>query len=145
MFYKYSFKFGASILLTLFVSACATMDYAKEADISIERVDSSTVNISHAYITKTKDGLLLRGEVKRKLHSHGTIPGHIHIELVNPDGDVVKTAEVEHSRKASSDHLADFQILLPENMGAGSVVRIVHHDASSHKEEEVVDWLDVDK
>jgi len=142
---KKSFKSGLALLFAVFVSGCATTDYAKEAQITIDRVDSSTVNISHAYLTKTKEGLLLRGEVKRKTHKHGSIPGHLHIELVDPQGKIIKTAEIEHSRKGSSDHIADFQVLLPLELGAGSVIRVVHHDAMSHKDEEAVDWRDVAK
>ena len=147
MSYKCLFKSGAAVILIMFLTACATTtDYAKKAGITIERVDSSTVNVSHAYLAKTADGLLLRGEVKRKIHSHGSIPGHLHIELIDPQGQLIKTAEVDHSRKGSSDHIADFQVLLPLELSVGSVIRVVHHDASSHKEEDdMVDWMDVDK
>jgi len=127
---------GLAVVAGTLIVGCATNGIAKQAQISIERVDSSTVNIGHAYLAKTVDGLVLRGEVKRKTHGHGGIPGHLHVELLNPQGQVLKMAEVNHNRKANSDHIADFSTLLPMELAAGSVVRIIHHDMKSHISED---------
>jgi len=123
---------GLAVVAGTLIAGCATNGMAKQKQISIERVDSSSVNVGHAYIDKTADGLTLRGEVKRKIHSHGKVSGHLHVELINPQGQVLKTAEVNHNRKASSDHIADFSTLLPMELAPGSVVRIIHHDMKSH-------------
>ena len=123
---------GMTVGAGALVTGCTANGMAKQAQISIERVDSSTVKIGHAYITKTADGLVLRGEVKRKIHGHGSVPGYLHVELLNPQGQVLKTAEVNHNRKANSDHIANFSTLLPIELVTGSAVRIVHHDMKSH-------------
>ena len=139
-----------SIIFTLTMAAatgmllagCATGSVAKQAQISIERVDSSSVNITHAYLIKTEEGLSLRGELKRKLHSHGPVPGHVHVEVVSRNGEIIKAVDLDLSRKASSDHIAKFQTTLP-NEAAGNIVRIFHHDALSHKQEsEAGVWQD---
>lgn len=123
---------GMTVIAGTLVTGCATNSIDKQKQIAIERVDSSSVKIGHAYFAKTAEGLMLRGEVKRKMHSHGKIIGHLHVELISPQGQVLKTAEVKHNKKGSSDHIADFSMLLPVELAAGSVVRIIHHDMKSH-------------
>lgn len=112
---------------------CATNPMSQKAEINIEKVDSSTVRITHAFLKETGEGLVLSGEVKRKHHSHASIPGHLHLELIRPDGEVVNKAEIHHTRKANSDHIAVFTTVLPSDLAEGSTVRIIHHDAKSHK------------
>ncbi len=142
MLKKIIFTLGFTVATGILVSGCATNSAAKQAQISIERVDSSSVNITHAYLTKTEKGLNLRGELKRKQHSHGQVLGHVHVEVVNANGDIIKTVELDPSRKASSDHIAKFHTTLP-NDATGNTVKIIHHDALSHKQESKVNvWQD---
>lgn len=114
---------------------CATNIEHQRAEIIIERVHSSTVDIIHAYLQTTSEGLMLKGEVKRKRHSHMNIPGHLRVDLIDPTGEVVQTVKLDHSRKGSSDHLANFSILLPITLAEGSAIRISHHDVTSHRDE----------
>lgn len=114
---------------------CATSSNQQQSGIAIERIHSSTVDIIHAYLQSTPDGLMLKGEVKRKQHSHMNIPGHLRVDLIDPTGEVLKTVKLDHSRKGSSDHLASFAVLLPMTLAEGSVIRITHHDVKSHRDE----------
>jgi len=137
---KHLTSLGIVLISSAFVTGCATSNYAKEANITIERINSSSVKITSAYITKTSQGLKLRGEVKRKKHSHAPVPGHIHVEIVNPNGDVIKTIELDPSAKGSSDHIAWFHATLPQE-AIGNKLTITHHDMVSHKQiHDVATW-----
>lgn len=146
MLKKIMLTLGITIATASLLAGCATSSVTKHEKVSIERVDSSSVKITHAYLARTGEGLKLRGEVKRIIHGHGSIPGHIHIELLDPQGQVLKTADIDHNRKASSAHISDFSTLLPMELAAGSVVRIIHHDMKSHMSNEPdTVWQDVVK
>ena len=129
-------RYFMMLLVLAMIAGCATNQMSQKTEITIEKVDSSSVKITHAFLKETGDGLVLSGEVKRKHHSHSAIPGHLHLELIQPNGDVVNKAEIHHTRKANSDHIAVFKIILPTDLAEGTVVRVVHHDAKSHQTNE---------
>lgn len=133
MLNKQHWFFAAVIvaLLTL-LSGCATNSQNQATTPTIERVDSSTVTITHAYIDNTKEGGVLKGEIKRTIHSHGGIPGHVRIEIVNSEGKVVKAADIPYTPKPNSEHIADFSVLLPDDYAENSIVRVIHHDMKTH-------------
>lgn len=125
---------GLVFFSSIFVAGCATSHHAKNSDIMIERIDSSSVKVTHAYITKTAEGLILQGELKRKQHSHAPVPGHVHVELIDSNGETINTIELDPRAKTSSDHIAKFDTVLPQEADANKV-KIIHHDVLSHKKE----------
>jgi len=115
-------------------TACSTTSLVKEENnIAIERVDSEGANISHAYLTRTDNQLLLRGEIKRRFTGRGPIPGHLHITLIDPQGKVIKEADIGYSRRNIKSSIATFNTKLPVDLTPGSTVQITHFSTDTHK------------
>jgi hypothetical protein len=135
----------AALLTTLFLAGCATTPSAQQAEkIKLEGVDSNSARISRLYLTPSEGETLLRGEVERRIHAHGQIPGHLHVELISPEGKVIKEADIGYARQNSDNHNGNFKLVLPEEIEAGSTLRVTHHDPVSHMTEPVESpWHDV--
>ena len=102
-------------------------------DINIERVDSKGANINHAYLINTGDKLSLRGEVKRRFTGRGPIPGHLHITLIDPQGKVIKEADISYMRRNVKSSIATFNTKLPVDLTPGSTVQITHFTTDTHQ------------
>ncbi len=138
--------FSLVIVLTTsqLVSGCATTRVAGQNQISIESVDSSLMRINRSYLKKTPEGLSLQGEIRAKFNRRMYTAGHIHVEIINGNGSIVKRAELKPDRNPVNRKIARFSILLPQDTTAGTVVRLIHHDASPHwKEGDLGVWKDV--
>lgn len=118
----------------------------KEEDITVERVNSSSVNITRAYLQATDATWILRGKLKRRFPTSRLIPGHLHIELVGSDGAVFKEADIAYKRKSAKSRFAEFYLPLPVELTKISRVRVIHHDALSHTgDSEKSPWRDIKK
>jgi len=135
----------SSIVGAAFLIGCSTnANYVKEIDVKIERVDSSSVNITRAYLQSTEKTLVLRGELRRRLPARGAILGHLHIELIGPDGGVFKVAAIGYKRTSIKSNVARFNLPIPSDLTEISLIRIIHHDARSHMSEmEKSPWRDI--
>ena len=121
----------AAVIIAL--SGCATSKTAGPQDrITIEKVGSNSVNITHAYLSQTDSGLTLHGELKRRQHSHALIPGHLHVELIDPNGQELQTADVDYKRKGTKSHISTFHLPIPIELAPGSTIRITHYEPDSH-------------
>lgn len=131
--------------ITLFgATACSTTSLVKEENnITIERVDSKGASISHAYLIHSGDKLSLRGEVKRRSTGRGPIPGHLHITLIDPQGKVIKEADIGYMRRSVKSSIASFNTKLPVDLAPGSKIQITHFGTDTHQTfpEETV-WRD---
>lgn len=136
---------AAALLAMLFLAGCAaTPSVWEDNGIKLEGVDSGSARIYRLYLQPTATATLLRGEVTRRIHAHGQIPGHLHVELISPEGKVIKEADVGYRRQSSSAHDGSFELALPGPVAAGSTIRVTHHDPVSHQPEPVENpWSDV--
>jgi len=127
-----------SIVTAMLLFACsAHVGSPKEGQsellhINIERIDSSSANITHAYLRFTDNELVLRGELKRRLASRGIIPGHLHVEIVDSVGDVIDESVVYYTRKCTSSSTSTYMYKTRVDPGRISVIRITHHNTHSH-------------
>lgn len=116
-----------------FLSGCSTNVYfVKEADVKVERVDSSSAKVIHAYLQSTESTLVLRGELRRRLPGRGAILGHLHIELIGQHGGVFKEAVIGYKRKSIKSSVARFSLPIPGELTEIGLIRVIHHDARSH-------------
>jgi len=139
MFTKIHHRYISSLFVTLIAlfgaTACTTTSLVKnENNITIERVDSKGVTISHAYLTHTGDQLSLRGEVKRRFSGRGPIPGHLHITLLDSQGKLIKEADIGYMRRNVKSSVAKFSTKLPVELSPGSTVKITHFSSDTHDE-----------
>lgn len=126
----------AGIAIMISLAGCSTYkELVNDKNIAIERVDSPAARILHAglYSTKSKS-IILHGELKRKVYLRRRTPGHLDVELVNLSGKVFKEAEFNYYRRMSKkSRISMFSIPIPTELSLISAVRIVHHNARSHK------------
>lgn len=129
-----------------FTGCSMNTNLVKQEDITVERVNSSSVNITRAYLQATDTTWILKGKLTRRLSNSHLIPGHLHIELVGPDGAVFKEADIAYKRKRAKSRFAEFYLPIPVELTEISRVRVIHHDALSHKRDSVKSpWRDVKK
>lgn len=133
------------LFVVAIITGCATNSDTNAVNIKIEHVSSSSVNIEHTYVTRTKEGLMLEGEIKRKMPHQGRIIGHLHVEIIDENGNILKTAEIKHYRNTNNNRIAKFSTLLPMELTKGRSLRIVHHDIRSHIDEPPTSpWHDIE-
>jgi len=117
----------------LIASGCSTTNTVQqESGITIERIDSSAATISNAYLTYQDGFLSLRGEVKRRLMGRGPIIGHLHVALIDPEGNTLKVADINYMRRNIKSSTASFSERLPLDLSEGSTVRITHFNSEHH-------------
>jgi hypothetical protein len=117
---------GGSVILF----ACATNpSLVTEEDVTIERVDSRSARIILAYLETSGTEMVLRGELQRRSPGRGPISGHLHIELIAPDGAVFKEASIGYKRLSVKSRIANFHIEIPGTPSDIKTIRIVHHDS----------------
>jgi len=133
------------ILITLMMGCVSNQKLVKNDDIIIESVNSKSTVITHTYLSVTDNVTVLHGELTRRVPMRGQIPGHLHIELINPENEVIKTADISYKRKNRQSQQSQFNLELPISIVPGSVIRITHHDLLSHMSEPPSSpWQDVD-
>lgn len=135
---------GAALVAML--AGCATAQgLAQQQGVKLESVDSGSVRITRTYLDATEEETILRGELERRIPARGSIPGHLHVELIAPDGKVMKEADIGYVRKSFKSRLAKFSLPIPEPLVTGSTIRVTHHDARSHMpDSSALPWRDVD-
>ncbi|MDH5301700.1 MAG: hypothetical protein OEW58_10095 [Gammaproteobacteria bacterium] len=124
------------LVIATMLAGCATTPWATLPDrnIAVETIDSGSTGISHAFLSYTKKAIYLRGELERKIAGRGPAPGHLHVELLDKDGNVLKVAMSGYERKNLKSDVAYFTIPIPVDLPALSKVRLRHHDIVSHQE-----------
>ncbi len=124
------------LLLVMTLTGCATTNgLIKEADLKLEVIDSSTVRITHASLQTSAGTLTLHGDLERRIAAHGPIPGHLHVDLLDPEGTVIKEIRIGYRYKGAKSHKATFNLPLPAALPVGSTLRVTHHDLRSHQSE----------
>jgi len=114
--------------LLILLTACATTQgLAQLQGVKLERVDSSSVHIAHIYLQRGKDGIVLRGELERRIPGFGIVPGYLSVELIGMDGKVLKRVYIDNFVQAVKSRKAKFSLLIPEQPVAGSTIRVTHY------------------
>lgn len=146
--FSHHFTLGLKLtLIGVLLSGCAMMQSSHDLveGINFERNGSDVAAPSNVYLHRTADGMNLHGELKRKSTGRGPIPGHLHVELIDPQGKLLKGADVDYRRhNKQSDH-AHFSIPLPVSLQTGSTVRITHITIERNDFEDHPKWSDTSK
>ena len=113
------------------LAGCATYtDPVREGGLSIERVSSQRAVVGYVYVRDESGKYRVRGTVKKRFLSRGPIPGHVHITLIDPDGEILSDTPVRYMRKSAKSRSADFHLELGPEPPTGSTLRVSHHPAS---------------
>jgi len=122
----------SSMIGMISLTGCSMNTWLAKEDVTVERINSSSAKITRAYLHSTETTLVLRGELTRRLPARGSIPGHLHVELIGPDGTAFKEATPGYMRKNRKSRFAKFYLPIPGDLTKISRVRITHHDPRSH-------------
>ena len=132
-------------LITLLTGCASNQELVRIDNVTLENVDSSSVRITRTYLHSMEDAVTLRGELTRRISARGPIPGHVHVELIDFDGKVIKEAEVGYKRKNVKSRYAYFSLPIPDLVASGNTIRVTHHDMRSHfSESSDSPWRDVE-
>jgi len=113
------------------LAGCATYtDPVREGNLSIERVSSQRADVGYVYVREESGKYRVRGTVKKRFSSRGPIPGHVHISLIDPAGEILSDTPVRYKRKSVKSRSADFHLQLASEPPTGSTLRVTHHRAS---------------
>ena len=117
------------LLGLLSATGCTTAAKQVKADeISIERVDSKSMNIINAYVETTDSILVLKGKIQCRSYTSRLMPGYLRVELLGPNGKAFKVANIGYKRVNTKSHLARFHVLIPIDASQISQIRITHVD-----------------
>ena len=100
--------------------------------IKLERIDSSSANITHAYLKHAEGQLILRGDLKRKLNKRGVLPGHLHVEVIDSSNTMIDESIVCYKLKCANTGTSSFVYKASENPDKIKIIRMVHHNDHSH-------------
>ena len=142
---KISIVFLCTISIALLAGCATDKEIYRDKNISIERIDSIMASITHADLYKTKESkIVLHGELKKKGYHRGQIPGHLDIELINLEGKIFNKAQINYNLRGSKFGVSLFSIVIPVDPASLSSVRVIHHNAGSHKlNVKISPWQDV--
>ena len=114
-------------------SGCASTHFSSQLNgVTLESVDSDSAKITRLYLQNLEGVIMLQGELRRRSPARGPIPGHLHVELIDHAGQLVKEADIGHIHKSVKSRRARFNLSVPEPLIAGSTLRVTHHDVISH-------------
>ena len=122
---------GFAVLIALLITGCATNSgkaFVRDNNITIERVNSERAFIKRVDIINTSMGVLIYGVVMRNERLSTDISGHVDIEIIAPDGQLLLKSCVNHKRIIYKTRKAKFELKTSIVPGSGSIVRVSHHD-----------------
>lgn len=112
---------------TLLLSGCATFpDPVSERSLDLERVSSQRAKVSYLYVKQQADTFVVRGKVQKRFKYRGPMPGHVHITLIAPTGEVLVESPVSYMQKGATSRSVDFELQLPVEPPVGSTLRATH-------------------
>lgn len=117
-----------AILITFLIAGCATTgkDLVRDNTVQIEKVSSRWATVRFVNVVQEDGEVTLRGEVVHRPVGRGPIPGHIDLEVIGPDGEIVEEAVIEYHRRSVKSRYATFHTTLKSAPAVGSKIRMTH-------------------
>lgn len=117
-----------AILAALFITGCAATgkDLVRDNTVQIEKVSSRWATVRSVNVVQEDGEVRLRGEVVRWPVGRGPIPGHIDLEVIGPDGEIVEEAVVKYHRRSVKSRHATFYTPLKTVPPPESIIRVTH-------------------
>ena len=136
------FKILKSFVITVGIitlSGCATTNFGTPLDhdaIKIEKHQSRIATIGQVKVYKQKDGILIRGKIRRNSYSRGHISGHIDIQLIDAKGNALHSDSTGYTHSGIRFSSEKFSVKLKQKIEKGYLLRITHR-GSSHRDNEI--------
>ena len=123
----------AGLALLTGSAGCAGLpdDRTAMKSVEVERVDSRYAHIENVQVQAVDSDLKISGHVRKTLQRRGFIPGHLHIEVLDMNGEQLSETTSRYQRRSTKSHRARFSTTLPLSQGKARTVRVIHHAFSS--------------
>lgn len=121
---------GCIVLVVFLTVGCATnseKNFLTENNISVERVNSKLAHVERVKVSKTIDGILIYGVLKRHDQPRRSIPGHVDIEVLDSNGQSLRVISKSYSRIPLNKNQSNFSVVLKAVPEKGSIIRVSHH------------------
>lgn len=120
-----------SVIAVLFsiLAGCAAPNHGArlESGVNIQRADSPAAWVGYTYVKREEDGIHLQGALRNRFSGRRPIPGHLDIDLLSPDGELLQHLQAEYHRHNPHSSSAHFSVHIEHSPAPGSVLRVSHH------------------
>ena len=129
--FEAAFRHLTIVAILLGLSACgnAPIYMARDGSINVEYSSSHALHFSRVVVYQNDAGLIIAGELHKRGHGRGFIPGHIDIEIIGPDDTLLATKGISYHRGSNKSRRSQLYVEIPIDLPINSTVRILHHDA----------------
>lgn len=104
--------------------------YATEGP-ELERVNSKGARVGHLFAQINESGFSLNGYLTKSFNRRGRIPGHVHVEIYDNNGDVVFSKVSKYHRHGVKARQSHFVENITIDQTKASTIRVTHHDLSN--------------
>jgi hypothetical protein len=123
-----SHELGVLIAVLVMTPGCASTgtDLVEQGEAKVEYIPSRYAHIHRVSVYQEEKTLLISGELHGRFHRKDFVPGHVDIEVISPDGDILQKGSTRYHRIGRTKSLK-FSIQFPDTIPQGSRIRVVHH------------------
>ena len=116
-----------NLLIVSFVLIACASTQPNQTKVNIEKEASSGTRIQDVVVTSSASTTVVSGTLHTKRRVRTTLPGHIDITILSPNGEVLHKLKTEYERSAIEFKNFDFRTEIPVALPNGSTVRVKHH------------------
>lgn len=116
------------VLIASLMTGCAAYgkDLVDNNTVKVEKVSSRWAKVTRVMVNQDDAGIVVRGEVQRWPPMRGPIPGHLNLEIIGPDGQMLEENTVGYHRRSYKSRYATFSTKIGTPLPAGSTIRVTH-------------------
>lgn len=121
-------------LWLLSATGCAmpVRDLIRDRTVTVETVASHWAIVTSVSVGQWATGVECAGILRRRSFTRGLIPGHVDVNLIAPDGVIVRTISVPLQKRRATSGMVYFRATLDIQPPPGSTVRVTHHVSADH-------------
>ena len=121
------------VAVVVLITGCSSMSGKTDTDekLTVERIDSQHAQITRAEVQQDDTGLKVTGSLQTKLQRRNRIPGHLHVEVLDSDGNLLGRSKTSYRRQHYKSNQSNFSDVLSVAPGKAATVRVIHREASS--------------
>ena len=121
-----------TLTLATLLSGCASMpdNLAANGTMKVERVDSRDAHIEIVQVRAVTFGLKISGRLRKRYHGRGVIPGHLHIKIIDRNGEILAQTTSGYQRRSVKTRRSSFSTTISMQQGEVSTIEVIHHGLS---------------
>ena len=123
--------------MVLGLSGCTRIHHGTKIGSNTIKVDthkSRIADIRQVTVYQKNGSYLVKGNVVRNIHGRSRIAGHVDLELLNAQGNVVYKTSTRYKHSGLRFNKEMFYLTISKPIEEGSRLRITHSDRTMHEE-----------